>query len=84
MTAGPSPEMLRRLFAEVVRTREAHAEERHGGVPWTQLLDSRLDSLRALENYVDALERLSFPVPRQIRDELRLTRRLCSQRDGRV
>ena len=82
--SGPSPETLRRLFAEVVRTREVHAEERHGGVPWTQLLDSRLESLRALENYVAALESLSFPVPRQIRDELRLTRRLCAQRDGRV
>jgi hypothetical protein len=81
--ANPTPETLRRLFAEVMRTREALAEERHGGVPWAQLLDSRLENLQALENYVAALERLSFPVPRQIRDELRLTRMLCAQRDGR-
>jgi len=75
--------MLGRLLAEVQRTRAVHAQERQGGVPWTQLAETRLESLTALQNYVAALEGLGFPVPRQVRDELRLTRMLCNQREPR-
>ena len=73
----PSRAELHRLMGEVQRTRDLAAEERATSASWMQQLESRRDSLRALEDYVAALEQLAFPVPRQIRDELRLCRTLC-------
>ncbi|MGZ4438303.1 MAG: hypothetical protein ACXVW6_11710 [Nocardioidaceae bacterium] len=77
MTTMDGPGHLRVLLDEVHRARAIHAEQRHRGVPWPQELESRRETLIALENYVAALERNAWPVPREIRDELRLCRTLC-------
>jgi len=82
-TPEAGPGALRQLLDEVIRTRATHAERRRNGVPWMTELDARRDSMRALEAYVSALEQQSWPVPRQIRDELRLHQTLCGHLEHR-
>jgi hypothetical protein len=53
------------------------AQQRRVGAPVDALTTARRGTLRALEDYCDALESLAWPVPRRIQQEIRLHRALC-------
>lgn len=73
------PSVQHDLEVLAVRLREARsavAEHRHGPVGSDAASSSRRTMLRALEDYIHALESLRLPVPYALRDELRLHQRL--------
>ena len=75
--ADPRAE-LKRLFQEVQRTRAAQLETRRparGDAAF--MLPAREASLKALEDYVGALDRQGWPAPPKMRQEIRLLRSLC-------
>jgi hypothetical protein len=53
------------------------AQQRRVGGPADAMTTARRGTLRALEDYCDALESLAWPVPRRIQQEIRLHRALC-------
>lgn len=71
------PGTLTILARRLQSAREAVAEERLSGNGRPDLLiQARRTMLRALEDYIHALESHALPVPYALRDELRLHRQL--------
>lgn len=73
--------ILDELMGEVRRTRTAlrTALDSHRGIRAFEVVDARQRSVDALASFVAELEGRQLPVPRQIRDELRLMRGLASR-----
>ena len=69
------------LMSEVRRTRSElrTALDSRRGIRAFEVVEARQHSTDALESYVAALDVRLLPVPRQIRDELRLMRSLSSR-----
>ena len=65
---------LNQLLQELQSARAALAEQRNLPTVPGRLEVAREATLAALEDYVDALERNSLPIPYALRDELRLAR----------
>lgn len=75
----PQDHAFAHLIAEIERTRaalRAHIDDTRGSSDQA-LLQPRLDSLRALENFEEALVARSLPVPRQVHADLQMLRGLC-------
>ena len=72
----PGPATLGILASRLREARTAVAEHRHGPVGSDAAAGSRRVMLRALEDYIGALETLRLPVPYALRDELRLHQQL--------
>ena len=70
------PATLVTLAGKLREARTAVARHRHGPVGSDAASSSRRIMLRALEDYIGALETLRLPVPYALRDELRLHQRL--------
>ena len=70
------PARLGVLAGRLREARSAVAEHRHGPVGSDAVVGSRRMMLRALEDYIGALEALRLPVPYALRDELRLHQQL--------
>lgn len=71
---------LRELLSEVFRTRAARELLRaERGLNPETMMAARRTSLRALEDYADALDRLQWPIPRSIQQDLQLHRSLCER-----
>jgi hypothetical protein len=64
------------LAVRLREAREAVSEHRGGPVGSEAALGSRRMMLRALEDYIGALESRRLPVPYALRDELRLHQQL--------
>jgi hypothetical protein len=64
------------LGVRLREAREAVAEQRGGPIGSEAVARSRRMMLRALEDYIGALETLHLPVPYALRDELRLHQQL--------
>lgn len=67
---------------------EARAAEKHHqcrrGITAPELVRLRQDTLQAMEAYADAVESLSWPVPRVVLQEIRLHRSLLGVREHRA
>lgn len=76
---SPSDAQLRRLLAEVLRTKARLRQELQGRAGSPELSHAREAALEALESYAAALERRSWPVPPRMHHDLCLLRGLCGQ-----
>lgn len=80
MTSPPTPASpsldLRHLMAELNAARALAARGREGRAESPEAQHARRILLDAAHAYVEALESLNLPVPRQVRDEIRLYQRL--------
>jgi hypothetical protein len=77
----PKPGDLRKLLAEVFRTRAAqHEEQAQRGSSGASVPPARRASLQALETYAAALEHHGWPLPPKMRTELHLLRSMCGKR----
>jgi hypothetical protein len=75
---------LRRLLANVLRTRDRHRKQLQGRAGSPELSLAREEALDALELYAAALEERCWPVPQRMHQDLRLLRALCGPAgDGR-
>lgn len=72
---------LLELRAAVISAGEAVAEARRGTVDVRGLVDARRDHVSAMTAYQCALQAMSLPVPRQLRDDLRLQARVVAMSD---
>lgn len=70
------------LLDDLHDAREAESYVVRRGVRADMMFPAQLRTLRALEAYVDALDGLAWPIPRQIRMDLRLHLRLCALHAG--
>lgn len=70
------------LRSAVLRAGEAVAEARRGPVDVRSLVAARRDHVLAMTAYKRALQAMSLPVPRQLRDDLRLQARVVAMSDG--
>lgn len=75
----PQDHAFTHLMAEIERTRAALRDHINGarGASDQALLQPRLESLRALENFEEALIARSLPIPRQVHADLQMLRGLC-------
>jgi hypothetical protein len=80
-TVTESELFLDDLMTEVRRTRSElrTALDSHRGMRAFEVVEARQQSAAALESFVAALDERLLPVPRQIRDELRLMRSLSAR-----
>ena len=80
-TPTESDAVLDDLMSEVRRTRSMlrTALDSHRGIRAFEVVEARQHSADALESFVAALDERLLPVPRQIRDELRLMRSLSAR-----
>ena len=73
------PLRLADLLEAVVATRYAEREQQRGrGVSTLDMAHVRRDTLRALEDYATALERLAWPVPRSLHQQIQLHQALLN------
>ena len=75
----PQDHAFAHLMAEIERTRAVlrdHINSARGSSDQA-LLRPRLESLRALENFEEALIARSLPIPRQVHTDLQMLRGLC-------
>jgi hypothetical protein len=72
---------LLELRAAVISAGQAVAEARRGTVDVRGLADARRDHVSAMTAYQCALQAMSLPVPRQLRDDLRLQARVVAMSD---
>jgi hypothetical protein len=73
-----SPDVeLRRLLANVLRTRDKHRTQLQGRAGSPELSLAREAALEALEEYVAVLEQRRWPVPHRMHQDLQLLRALC-------
>jgi hypothetical protein len=78
LSEGGDPRVLTELLGAVWAARASErAQQRRLGAPAESLATARRGTLRALEDYRDALDCLAWPVPRRIQQEIRLHRALC-------
>jgi hypothetical protein len=68
---------LRRLLANVLRTRDKHRTQLQGRAGSPELSLAREAALEALEEYVAVLEQRRWPVPHRMHQDLQLLRALC-------
>ena len=72
---------LAALLEAVFAARHAETEQQRGrGVSTTEMALVRRETLRALEEYATALERLAWPVPRLLRQQIQLHQALLKGR----
>jgi hypothetical protein len=72
------PHSLEILHAQVLRTRAAErTEQARHGINTERLSTARWATLRALEEYAEAIGERGWPVPRLIGRDLALLRALC-------
>ncbi|HEV7148113.1 MAG TPA: hypothetical protein VGN48_14065 [Pedococcus sp.] len=76
------PPTLAELAAEVRAAREEVRAKRAAPVVQTSLLSARQRLLRAMMVYADELTARGLPVPRQLRDDLRLQRDIRCRPQG--
>ncbi len=76
LSAAAELPSLGELGVRLRDAREAVAAQRGGPVGSEAVARSRRMMLRALEDYISALETLRLPVPYALRDELRLHQQL--------
>lgn len=72
---------LLELRAAALRAGQAVADARRGAVDVRILLAARREHVSAMTAYEQALRAMSLPVPRQLRDDLRLQARVVSMSD---
>lgn len=73
---------IRRPLARLLDDLEAarhheHSQLHQRGVTTAALQSARMDTLRALLDYADAIETLSWPVPRKIQLDIKMRHALC-------
>ncbi len=73
---------LRRMLAEVIRTRDAHRRELQKRAGSPELTLAREEALGALETYTTALAERRWPVPPRMLQDLQLLRALCGHPPG--
>ena len=72
---------LAALLEAVFAARHAEREQRRGrGVSTVDMADVRRETLRAMEDYATALERLAWPVPRLLHQQIQLHQALLTVR----